>query len=154
MKLSKLKSIRLEICKLWQIKIWLCYMVWKQEYLTNKQKGKTVMTTIKDKLLNIDKQLLADIEGSYFSIYKIKKESSSFKELSEQYQKVKEASYIVNPNFNDANGSLFLLADGTLLFEADFFANFLTNEPLDFEYKVKDYTQNHPFAKTFDKFRF
>jgi|SaaInl8_150m_RNA_FD_contig_101_95926_length_4872_multi_9_in_0_out_0_3 hypothetical protein len=112
------------------------------------------MITIKDKLLNIDKQLLADIEGSYFSIYKIKKESNSFKELSQQHQKVKEASYIVNPNFNDANGSLFLLADGTLLFEADFFANFLTNEPLDFEYSVKDYTQNHPFAKTFNEFRF
>lgn len=112
------------------------------------------MTTIKDKLSNIDKQLLADIEGSYFSIYKIKKDSNSFKELSQQHQQIKEASYIVNPNFNDANGSLFLLDDGQLIYEADFFANFLTNEPLDFEYNVKDYTQNHPFAKTFHEFRF
>lgn len=112
------------------------------------------MLTIKDKLSNIDKQLLADIEGSYFSIYKIKKDSNSFRELSTQYQKIEKASYIVNPNFNNANGSVFLLDDGTLIYEADFFANSLTNEPLDFEYSVKDYTQNHPFAKTFKDFRF
>ena len=112
------------------------------------------MVNIKDKLLNIDKQLLADIEGSYFSIYKIKKVSSSFEELITTHKELKYASYIVNPNFNDATGSIFLLDDGTLLCEADFFANFLASESLDFSYNVKDYTQNHPFAKTFDSFRF
>ena len=64
----------------------------------------------------------------------------------------KKLHIFVNPNFNDAKGSVFLKDDGELLYEADFFANTIINEPLDFEYKVKDYTNNHPFSKTFHSF--
>ena len=77
-----------------------------------------------------------------------------FLNLIERNKSLQEAAYIVNPNFNDAKGSVFLKDDGELLYEADFFANTIINEPLDFEYKVKDYTYNHPFSKTFNDFTF
>ena len=111
-----------------------------------------ILETINNRLINIDKQMLADIEGSYLSIYKIKKDSKPFLNLIERNKSLQEAAYIVNPNFNDAKGSVFLKDDGELLYEADFFANTIINEPLDFEYKVKDYTYNHPFSKTFHSF--
>ena len=113
-----------------------------------------ILETINNRLINIDKQMLADIEGSYLSIYKIKKDSKPFLNLIERNKSLQEAAYIVNPNFNDAKGSVFLKDDGELLYEADFFANTIINEPLDFEYKVKDYTNNHPFSKTFNDFTF
>ena len=113
-----------------------------------------ILETINNRLINIDKQMLADIEGSYLSIYKIKKDSKPFLNLIERNKSLQEAAYIVNPNFNDAKGSIFLKNDGGLLYEADFFANTIINEPLDFEYKVKDYTYNHPFSKTFNDFTF
>lgn len=116
------------------------------------RKGK--MKTINEKLTGIDKQMLADIEGSYFSIYKIKQNTQSFLKLMQSKKELQDAAYIVNPNFNDAKGSIFLKKDGALLLEADFFANSILNEPLDFEYQVKDYTSNHPFAKTFNEFAF
>ena len=42
------------------------------------------METINNRLINIDKQMLADIEGSYLSIYKIKKDSKPFLNLIEK----------------------------------------------------------------------
>ena len=58
--------------------------------------------------------MLADIEGSYLSIYKIKKDSKPFLNLIEKNKTLEEAAYIVNPNFNDAKGSVFLKHDGEL----------------------------------------
>ena len=40
-----------------------------------------ILETINNRLINIDKQMLADIEGSYLSIYKIKKDSKPFLNL-------------------------------------------------------------------------
>lgn len=112
------------------------------------------MKNINEVLVNMDKQMLSDIKSSYLSIFKIKQDSKSFLDLVKQNELLKEAAYIVNPNFNDAKGSVFLKKDGLLLLEADFFANSVVNEPLDFEYSVKEYTHNHPFSKTFNEFAF
>ena len=43
-----------------------------------------ILETINNRLINIDKQMLADIEGSYLSIYKIKKDSKPFLNLIEK----------------------------------------------------------------------
>ena len=49
-----------------------------------KFKEMIILETINNRLINVDKQMLADIEGSYLSIYKIKKDSKPFLNLIEK----------------------------------------------------------------------
>ena len=58
-----------------------------------------ILETINNRLINIDKQMIADIEGSYLSIYKIKKDSKPFLNLIERNKSLQEAAYICKSKF-------------------------------------------------------
>ena len=105
------------------------------------------MKDISDKLLELSPQLLMDIEASYYSIYKINQKSHEFQTLKKDFQELQNAIYILNPNFNNANGNIFLNATGETIFQADFFSNLITHEALDFEYEVKEYWRSNPLEK-------
>lgn len=107
------------------------------------------MLNIKEKLKKISPQLLIDIEASYYSIYKINQNDVEFKSLKSKIQNLKNAIYILNPNFNNADGNLFLDNAGEVVYTANFFSNLITHENLDFEYEVKPYWHKNPLEKLF-----
>lgn len=107
------------------------------------------MSNIKNKLTNLSPQLLMDIEASFYSIYKINQTDIEFQELKEKFSELENAIYILNPNFNNANGNLFLNNIGETVYQADFFSNLITHEELDFEYDVKEYWHKNPLEKLF-----
>lgn len=113
-----------------------------------------IMQSIQHVLTALSPQLLMDIQASYYSIFKINKEDQSYKNLCEDYTNLEGASYIINPNFNDAEGSIFIDPYGKLILKANFFSNLITHLPLDFEYETTQYIHNHPFEKIFAQLKF
>lgn len=109
------------------------------------------MRPIQHVLTSLAPQLLMDIEASYYSIFKINKDDYTYQALCKTYPILEKATYIINPNFNNADGSIFIDSSGTIILEADFFANLITHSPLDFEYSLIKYTRNHPFEKIFSQ---
>ena len=107
------------------------------------------MLNIKEKLNKLSPQLLTDIEASYYSIYKINPNDVEFNILKSKITQLQKAIYILNPNFNNAEGNLFLDNNGEVVYSANFFSNLITHENLDFEYEVKPYWHKNPLEKLF-----
>lgn len=106
------------------------------------------MKTINEVLTNLSPTLLSDIRGYFCSINKIDTSSSIFHKLLEKYPDLNNAVYIVNPNINNFNGSVFLDSKGEVVLYADFFANLLNKLELDFTIdNVPSLTKDHPLKE-------
>ena len=103
--------------------------------------------TINEVLTELNPTLLSDIKGYFWSIDKINTNSSEFKSLCVKYPELSEAVYILNPNINDSDGSIFLGTKGNVVYTASFFANLLERIELDFLLESIDLTKNHPLEK-------
>lgn len=112
------------------------------------------MKQIQEVLTKLEPQLLMDINSSYYSIFKINVKDENFSALCKNYSALKDACYIMNPNFNNATGSIFISCDGETLLKADFFANLITHDPLDFNYSLNQYFHKHPFEPIFSQIQF
>ena len=103
--------------------------------------------TINEVLTELNPTLLSDIKGYFWSIDKINTNSSEFKSLCVKHPELSEAVYILNPNINDSDGSIFLGTKGNVVYTASFFANLLERIELDFLIESIDLTKNHPLDK-------
>lgn len=107
----------------------------------------TNMKTINEVLTDLNPNLLSDIKGYFLSIDKINIDSSEFKSLCEKHPELSDAVYILNPNINNSEGSIFLGTKGNIVYTASFFANLLERIELDFQIETLDLTKNHPLEK-------
>jgi hypothetical protein len=106
------------------------------------------MKTINEVLTELSPNLLSEIRGYFCSINKIDTSSSIFHELLEKHPNLLNAVYIVNPNINNFNGSIFLGSKGEVVLHADFFANLLNKVELDFIIdNIPNLTKNHPLKE-------
>jgi|GEM_PF-6873033 hypothetical protein len=105
------------------------------------------MKNIDEVLTELNPNLLSDIRGYFWSINKLATSSTEFKSLLKQYPELSNATYILNPNINNSNGSIFLDSTGKIVFTASFFANLLKQIELDFNIESPDLTKNHPLEQ-------
>ena len=105
------------------------------------------MKTINEVLTELDPALLSDIKGYFWSIDKINTDTHEFKLICERHPELLEAVYIVNPNINNSNGSIFLGIKGNVVYTASFFENLLERIELDFLIESMNLTKNHPFEE-------
>lgn len=105
------------------------------------------MKTISEVLTDINPSLLSDIKGYFWSIDKINTSSNQFKLLCDKHPELSDAVYILNPNVNNSDGSIFLGIKGSVVYAASFFANLLERVELDFFIESLDLTKNHPLEK-------
>lgn len=105
------------------------------------------MKNINEVLTDLNPSLLSDIKGYFWSIDKIDTNSNQFKVLCEKHPELSDAVYILNPNINNSEGSVFLGTKGNIVYTASFFANLLERIELDFLIESLDLTKNHPLEK-------
>ena len=107
----------------------------------------TNMKTINEVLTDLNPSLLSDIKGYFWSIDKINTSTNEFKLLCEKHPELSDSVYILNPNINNSEGSIFLGTKGNIVYTASFFANLLERIDLDFLIESLDLTKNHPLEK-------
>lgn len=109
------------------------------------------MKNIDEVLTELKPSLLSDIRGYFWSINKLDTSSERFSLICEEYPELKKAAYILNPNINNSDGSIFIDAKGNIVLTANFFANLLEQVELDFFIESLDLTKNHPLSKILKK---
>jgi hypothetical protein len=108
--------------------------------------------TIEEKLINLDINTKSKIRNGIDSIYKINKNDDSFKELIQKHVSLKDSHYIVYPNDNKSKYTLFLDKTGKELKKADFFANNLIYESLDFKIEYTSLNQDDDILQEYNNY--
>lgn len=105
------------------------------------------MKNINEVLTELAPSILSDIRGYFWSIDKLDTSSEHFALLLKQYPELSNAVYVINPNINNSNGSVFLGTKGNIVFTANFFANLLEQVELDFLMESPNLIKNHPLEQ-------